>query len=289
MTANAAILDPAVSLATDAAANRRSHVRLPPSELAWIREVRLKYGPRVSLIDLSAGGALLQTDVRLRPGTDMVIEIIGSEVEAVPFRVVRSELAVLSGKRVVYQGACEFKRTLDLEKAALGAKRTERSDVALKKLLLQRREQLKLGPAAGALSDRALPDLLRAFQEGTGADPLSRGLRDLLSDLIPGLDRGEPGALLRTRLETRLRRSIPRAGVTIAAAPLKPGAGKELIYFKAQGRDEAGVLNIELPHGVTIPDWEFQLLQAGSYLLELLPAEEGLAAASIVAPPTPAV
>ncbi|MEN3340066.1 MAG: hypothetical protein V7647_3742, partial [Acidobacteriota bacterium] len=69
--------------------DRRSHPRVPPHELSWIREVRLKYGPRVSLVDLSQGGAALQTDVRLRPGSELVIEIVGSSVQAVPFRVLR--------------------------------------------------------------------------------------------------------------------------------------------------------------------------------------------------------
>ena len=69
--------------------DRRSHPRVSPDELSWIREVRLKYGPRVSLVDLSDGGALVQTDVRLRPGAELVIEIVGAQVHAVPFRVLR--------------------------------------------------------------------------------------------------------------------------------------------------------------------------------------------------------
>src|SRR4051812_15127520 len=71
------------------AEDRRSYLRVPADQLSWIREVRLKYGPRVSLVDVSDGGALVQTDVRLRPGAELVMEIVGSQVHAVPFRVLR--------------------------------------------------------------------------------------------------------------------------------------------------------------------------------------------------------
>jgi hypothetical protein len=262
-----------LSAAEAAAGNRRTHARLAPSELTWIREVRLKYGPRVSLIDLSPGGALLQTDVRLRPGTDLVIEIVGARVEAVPFRVLRSELARISGQGAIYQGACEFKRPLDLTRASTGAG-GERCDVALKRLLLRRRGELNQGGEQRARrSERELPQLLRSVQAASLTDdPLTRGLRDLLSDVVPALDRGEAGAVLRARLEDRLRRAVPSVALAIGSAPLEPRPGTETIYFAAQGLTESGVLNVELPEGSCIPDWQFRLLQAGSYLLELLPA-----------------
>jgi hypothetical protein len=257
-----------------AASDRRTHARLAPSELAWIREVRLKYGPRVALIDLSPGGALLQTDVRLRPGTDLVIEIVGPRVEAVPFRVLRSELARISGQGAIYQGACEFKRPLDLTKASSGAGRGEGCDVALKKLVLRRREESKRGAGArGRRPAMDLPQMLRSVQgRAVLDDPLSRGLRDVLSEVIPALDRREPAAVLRARLEERLRRAVPSVAVAIGSAPQDPRAGSETIYFAAQGVGESGILNVELPDGCRIPDWQFRLLQAGSYLLELLPA-----------------
>ena len=261
---------------TDTAASardRRTHERRAPSELGWIREVRLKYGPRVSLIDLSTGGALLQTDVRLRPGTDMVIEIVGSRIEAVPMRVLRSQLARISGDTAIYQGACEFKRPFDLEKARAVQAHADRGDVALRKLMLRRRQESRLAGDQGARGKGAdLTDLLRSVQGNTLADdPLSRGLRDLLSEVVPALDRGEPGAVLRARLEERLRRTVPTVGIAIGATPVEARSGTETIYFAAAGLD-AGVINVEMPEGSQIPDWQFRLLQAGGYLLEMLPS-----------------
>ncbi len=261
---------------TDTAASardRRTHERRAPSELGWIREVRLKYGPRVSLIDLSTGGALLQTDVRLRPGTDMVIEIVGSRIEAVPIRVLRSQLARISGDTAIYQGACEFKRPFDLEKARAVLAHADRGDVALRKLMLLRRQESRLAGDQSARGKGAdLTDLLRSVQGNTLADdPLSRGLRDLLSEVVPALDRGEPGAVLRARLEERLRRTVPTVGIAIGATPVEARSGTETIYFAAAGLD-AGVINVEMPEGSQIPDWQFRLLQAGGYLLEMLPS-----------------
>lgn len=277
----------AVATATDilaaaAGRERRIHMRLGPEELSWIREVRLKYGPKVSLIDLSPGGALLQTDVRLRPGSDMVLEIVGARVEAVPMRVLRSQLARISADGAIYQGACEFKRPLDIERAAALAASAERADLSLRKLATRQHDDGD--PAAAGRGARELPHLLRAMQAAAKQDdPLNRSLRDLLSDLVPGLERGEAGPVLRARLEERLRRTLPGLTVAIGPVPSAPRPGTETIYFGSRA-DEGGVITVEMPEGTCMPDWHFRLLQAGGYLLEMLPAgapeAPGAAAAS---------
>ncbi len=277
----------AVSTVEAAAAERerRVHQRLEPSELGWIKEVRLKYGPRVALMDLSSGGALLQTDVRLRPGTDMVIEIVGSRIEAVPIRVLRSQLARISGDAAIYQGACVFKRPLDLAKAAAVVEQADRGDVALRKLVMRRRQESERAADPLALrGGRDLPRLLRSVQSATVLDdPLSRGLRDLLSDVVPALDRGEAGAVLKARLEERLRRTMPDVGIAIGSRPVDARPGQETIYFST-ARPDTGVINVEMPEGSCVPDWQFKLLQAGGYLLELLPHGEPEPAALVSVP-----
>src|ERR671923_188108 len=63
--------------------DRRVHHRCTLAELPWLREVRLKYGPRAVLIDLSGGGAQLETaGYRLNPGSLVVVEINGNHEEA---------------------------------------------------------------------------------------------------------------------------------------------------------------------------------------------------------------
>ena len=82
--------------------DRRSSIRRTLSELSWLTQVRVKYGPTVSLIDLSAGGAQIETtSYRLQPGSTVVVQIAAeSETFAVPSLVLRSQVSriVPSGK-----------------------------------------------------------------------------------------------------------------------------------------------------------------------------------------------
>jgi hypothetical protein len=93
--------------------NRRAHPRLSAGELGGFRTARIKNGPRVTLIDLSAGGALLESDNRLCPGSVLALELTGSSQIVVPLRVVRSQIASLR-EGALYRGACAFKRPLEL-------------------------------------------------------------------------------------------------------------------------------------------------------------------------------
>src|ERR1700730_4082029 len=89
-----------VCAAVVADADRRAHPRLSARELRWLRAARLKYGPPVRLIDLSVGGALLESDAPLRPGSTLALELagagpVGSSPVVVPLRVVRCQLTGL--------------------------------------------------------------------------------------------------------------------------------------------------------------------------------------------------
>jgi PilZ domain len=97
---------------------RRAHPRLSARELRWLNAARLKYGPPVRLIDLSVGGALLESDVSLRPGSTLALELVGagpsgSSPVVVPLRVVRCQLTSL-GDKPVYRAACAFRQPMDL-------------------------------------------------------------------------------------------------------------------------------------------------------------------------------
>ena len=68
------------------------------------------------MIDLSAGGAQIEATHGLRPGSSVVIEIVGGTHNTMmPSRVVRCEVADIASA-VRYRGALEFRRPL----AALG-------------------------------------------------------------------------------------------------------------------------------------------------------------------------
>src|SRR5258707_13804687 len=96
------------------ASNRRAHRRMIVSELSWLNHVRLKYGPSVSLIDLSTRGAQIETSSHpLLPGSTVVIEIaVGERSCAVPAQVLRCHVAGLS-PHAKFRGALLFKRPFD--------------------------------------------------------------------------------------------------------------------------------------------------------------------------------
>lgn len=94
--------------------NRRNHRRLTPGDFRWLRAARLKYGAHVHVIDISAGGMLVETGKALAPDSKLVIELAGAErTILVACRVLRCEKAEdADGPR--YRAACAFSRPLDL-------------------------------------------------------------------------------------------------------------------------------------------------------------------------------
>lgn len=264
---------PVDSVPQAATGERRTHSRRPPTELQWIREVRLKYGPPVSLVNLSPGGMLLRSPAQLRPGVTMVLEIVTNRIEAVPFRVLRCEVAELGQHGTIYRGACQFSRPISLAGRGESALATDpRLDLTLRRLLVRHRQEIAAGARDRQEWAARLPRILRSMQSvATLSDPLSRGVCDILSEVVPALDRGEPAVSLRARLEAHLRRVVPELALAIGASPSPGPEGTETIYFSAGGAtDPQAVLNVTLPEGVNIPDWQFRLLQAGSYLLEVV-------------------
>src|SRR6476659_6574190 len=111
--------DGQLPVATDSNSERRAHRRLTAAELSWLSHARIKYGPDVSLIDLSVGGAQIETtSYPPQPGSTVVIELAaGDRTWPVPARVLRCRLASLS-PHATYRGAVAFKRPFDFQEIA---------------------------------------------------------------------------------------------------------------------------------------------------------------------------
>jgi uncharacterized protein DUF6982/PilZ domain-containing protein len=93
---------------------RRGHLRLGPDDVRWLRSARLKYGPDVRVLDISAGGILVETDGQLRPDANIVFELSGpTSPILMPSKVLRCRVASF-GDVMRYQGACSFKRPLEI-------------------------------------------------------------------------------------------------------------------------------------------------------------------------------
>ena len=99
---------------TPSGRNRRLFERLTPGELSWLTAVRLQGVPRVSLVDISATGAQIESPAPLRPGAQTLLTIVGRyREETVKLRVLRCEIASLS-RGLVYRGAGTIDKALDL-------------------------------------------------------------------------------------------------------------------------------------------------------------------------------
>ncbi len=94
---------------------RRRAIRKKRAELSWLRELRLWPGRDVALVNLSAGGALVETRTRLRPGARTVLRLTAATDNwTVPGSVSRSWVAAVEPEHgVVYRGALVFDEALD--------------------------------------------------------------------------------------------------------------------------------------------------------------------------------
>lgn len=234
----------------------------------------------VSLIDVSVGGALVETDVQMRPGTSLTLEI-ASESETpllVPMRVLRCEVASIRSEGTIYRGACEFSRPLPLpalvnvaRPAAAAAGAVIGLEASLKALVQRCR------PVAGeALTASEVGKVLRTLEEQIGSQPhdeLAAPIVQMLPMVATAVERGEPARHVLTAIESRLRIAIPRVNIRLTDAALPPPAEGEALLFRPQGApDFPCVLNVHLPEGATLSSGQFRLLNASTHLCSLIGA-----------------
>jgi hypothetical protein len=210
--------------------DRRAYPRLAARELSWLRTARLAQGASISLVDLSAGGALLETEEPLKPGSVLTLEISGSSFEAsVPFRVLRCYIARLHGESATYRGACAFKHVLELPGGSVELP----IDVSIESVAAKPTAADFVG-TDGALdylfaqctATAAGPDAPRVTLERTGilhvldslhsrassgaVDPASPHTAALLGAILPALHGGASQQTVLDALEDRLQR-LPSA------------------------------------------------------------------------------
>jgi hypothetical protein len=238
--------------------DRRAYARQRDADLTWVRAARLSIGQGVSLVDLSAGGALLDSPIPLRPNAMLGLEIVGaSALTVVQFRVLRCEVGALEPGQTTYRGACEFTQILDLpgvqptsgirDQSAPGA--FVGLDLALKHLV----ERAGPADAAGSLS---CPEVLQALQALLAraakqqSDPIGDQLGALLARVVPALEQQRSLSSIFAGIENQLRRSVPQATLRVTT----PGEA----------------VSIDLPRGVVASDSQTRLLRTASRLLALL-------------------
>ena len=109
-------------------------------------------------------------------------------------------------------------------------------------------------------------------------DPVARATKDLLGLIVAALERGGERAVTEKLVEVQLQAALPALSVSFASTPMTIATpGSEPFYFAVPSESSARsrVLNVELPQGLALEEWQFRLLRASVYIAACLrPATE---------------
>jgi hypothetical protein len=98
---------------------RRAAPRVCAFTTQGMQRARLRPGRLAHVIDLSSGGALIETDWRLLPGIRVEMQIgEPAPLFRVAGRILRCHVAVLTRERIRYRGALMFDEQLPLWEVA---------------------------------------------------------------------------------------------------------------------------------------------------------------------------
>lgn len=109
--------------------DRRQHDRLAVDELPWLKSARLGAGIRVTILDLSEGGALIETSTRLELGVVVALTLVNEHgTQTASLRILRCELASIKNGPI-YRGAGKFEYPLVIPTEGTAVLAYERPDV----------------------------------------------------------------------------------------------------------------------------------------------------------------
>jgi hypothetical protein len=282
------------SVSSSAGADRRAHRRLPVAELSRLNHARIKYGPDVSLIDLSAGGAQIETtSYALQPGSAVVIELAaGERTWPVPARVLRCQIASLA-PHPIYRGGLVFKRPFDLQEIACVVEPTVEvnavDEYTRLNLALNRVGEL-CGTGAAPLTATGKHALETTFamiesaRSRPSAAPFITEVGGLLRILTTSIENASDPAAMVPEIVGRLHQRVPSLLVQVVAASHAPLTRSEAVYFRVptEGVETPDCLVIEFPDDCALEAWHLHLLEAGA---QLIAASRDLA--SLTFPPQP--
>jgi len=118
----------------EALAANRQHTRLSPENTPELKGIALTQGNTARVVDISRGGALIETDVRLCPQTKISFKVLMEQGDIrITGSVLRSSIKSLKGTPI-YESAIVFEHPLTLldelqaGKAAVEASMSDESD-----------------------------------------------------------------------------------------------------------------------------------------------------------------
>jgi Family of unknown function (DUF6982) len=274
------------------AAERRAHRRLAVSELSWLNHARIKYGPDVSLIDLSVGGAQIETtSYPPQPGSTVVIELAaGERTWPVPARMLRCHVASLA-PHTRYRAAVAFKRPFDFEEiAGVVQHGVDINPVhEYSRLTLVLKSAGAGTPPLSTTGVRALESTLAMIESGRtreSAAPFINEMGRLLRIMTTSLENAADPAAMMPEIISRLHRSVPSLMVQIVDARHASLIRNDAVYFRVptEGIEVPDCLVVEFPRDCALEAWHLQLLEAGA---QLLAVSKDLASSRLKEEPVP--
>jgi len=277
-------LPTSIDRAATGGSDRRAHARLTPVELQNPITARLKYGEAVTLVDLSAGGALLETSMFLRPDTDLVLELVDPrtrDVTDVLTRVLRSQVSGLQGG-IKYRGACVFDRpflhpalSAPPPRRATTADDARNLELALKTIVEGFLKRTTASAGAGRWRDgstliNALARLRAAAeQRDTAAD---RQVAHVLRTIIPALQRYETVDSVMTQLREALSLHLPLLSIHTHSPAYAPPLDRERVTLNmcTDAGEPPVAVTAEFAPGFGLDASQFRLLKVSAYLVGLV-------------------
>lgn len=93
---------------------RKRAPRWTGADLPWISTIKLSWGLELRLLNISSSGLLVESGIRLTPGSRTAFQLGGPNKDLlVPARVVRSRVSTVDPLGVRYQAAAEFEHAFD--------------------------------------------------------------------------------------------------------------------------------------------------------------------------------
>ena len=257
--------------------DRRAHRRHREQELRWIRSARLSAGQKVSIVDLSAGGVLLDSPIPLRPDSILTLEIGGPNFDkSVPFRVLRCQIGALLPERTIYRGACQFTALFQLPPDHKAGARLLNHPGALLSLDLELKQLVERADtgAVGGLAVASVKQALESLRDRalkSPLDPMAPTVAGLLDRVVPSLERYRGLGDVLPWIEGQLRRAVPPVTLRLVEpnAPVLPGV-KSVVIQVPGSRMSSATVSVDLPRGFVLNDWQSRVLRVASRLIALL-------------------
>jgi hypothetical protein len=116
--------------------DRRREKRHHRDELPGLWSAKLPWGTEVKLVDVSKRGVLVETTSRVTLGSTLDLQFVGQDAQvSIPARILRTDVADVTGLGVRYRVAASFTRDLEILQTAAAARSATAKPAALAEML----------------------------------------------------------------------------------------------------------------------------------------------------------